>query len=461
MKTKEQCLELINIGLANGASFVELFFDNHYHNGLQALSGVLQTCNSSIVNGLGVRILDGTDELYGYTNNLDQDNLKNFVRDLASAVKTNHNLPPLTEFNEEKVVDHKIKFLPSKTPVNKKTKYLIDVSKYMKDKDPHIVQAIAVLSESEQNVLVASSLGVYQHDLRVRTRFTIAAVAKNEVTMQRGSESFGKSCGLELFDKFNPYELADNAIRIALTSLSAEEFTSSTLPVIITNGFGGVLFHEACGHPLEATLVAKGLSVFSGKLNTYIADKKVSAADYGNMEGEWGYQAFDDEGYETQQNHLIQDGLLVGYLIDYKNSLIMNMAPTGSSRRESYKYSPTSRMNSTFILAGNDGSEEDIIKDTPYALLVKSLSGGSVDPTTGEFNFSCSESYIVKDGKIDHQIRGATLIGQGKDILLKIDKVGNNLALGQGVCGSVSGSVPTDVGQPTIRISSMTVGGTK
>ena len=218
------------------------------------------------------------------------------------------------------------------------------------------------------------------------------------------------------------------------------------------------IFHEACGHSLEASSVAKNLSVFSNKLGTQIASSIVSAVDDGTIEGAWGSENVDDEGNPTHCNLLIKDGILTSYLVDQFNGRRMNTKENGASRRQSYKYEPTSRMSNTFILPGTS-TEEEIIKATKFGLYAKELGGGSVNPATGEFNFAANEAYIIENGKISYPVKGATLIGSGKEVLLKIDMVANNLARAQGMCGAASGSIPTDVGQPTIRVSEMTVGG--
>ncbi|MDX9691851.1 MAG: TldD/PmbA family protein, partial [Acholeplasmataceae bacterium] len=332
------------------------------------------------------------------------------------------------------------------------------LSNKIKEYDSRIVQAITQLIETEQKILVANSNGIYQDDLRTYTRVILMAVAQENGQMQQAFEGPGRYMGFEIFDAIDADALALDVAKSAIMLLSAEDMTSQVMPVVLHNAFGGVIFHEACGHPLEATSVAKGLSPFVGKLGEKIGSDIVTAYDDGDIEGAWGRSSFDDEGMPTQKNLLIENGILKGYLIDYRNSRKMKMDPTGSARRQSYKYSPTSRMNSTYIAPGKD-KFEDIIKDTKYGLFAKKLGGGTVVPATGEFNFAVQEGYMIEDGKLTRAVRGAMLIGHGKDVLFKIDKVADNLELGQGMCGSLSGSIPVDVGQPTIRVSSMTVGG--
>jgi TldD protein len=232
------------------------------------------------------------------------------------------------------------------------------------------------------------------------------------------------------------------------------------MPVVIDNGFGGVIFHEACGHSLEATSVAPGNSEFSGKLGQKIASDRVTAIDDGTIPNAWGSENIDDEGNEPTKLVLIENGILKNYMIDRLNSRKMGMPVTGSGRRQGYMFAPTSRMRNTYIAAGND-SETEMIATMGDGLYCRKMGGGSVDPSTGKFNFSVQEGYLVKDGRIVHPVRGASLIGRGSEILMKIDRVGRDMQMAQGMCGSLSGSVPTNVGQPMIRVSSLTVGGAK
>jgi TldD protein len=233
---------------------------------------------------------------------------------------------------------------------------------------------------------------------------------------------------------------------------------AGVMPVVIGNGFGGVIFHEACGHSLEASSVAYGQSQFAGKLGQKIANEKVTAIDDGTIPGAWGSINIDDEGTPAQRNVLIEKGVLKSYMIDKFNGRRMGMASTGNSRRQSYAYTPTSRMTNTYIAEGED-KNEDILASVEYGLYAKEMGGGSVNPVTGEFNFSVNEGYIIRNGVVCEPVRGASLVGKGSDVIMNIDMVGQNLDMGQGMCGSSSGSVPTNVGQPMIRVSSITVGG--
>ena len=311
----------------------------------------------------------------------------------------------------------------------------------------------------KQHVQISNSNGKLVQDTRIRTRMPVTAYAQDEKSMQSGFEGPGASMGLEFYDTTQPEDIAKEAARIALVMLEAKDCPSGKMPVVIDNGFGGVIFHEACGHALEASAVSKDQSVFTNKLNTKIASDCVTAIDDGTIPNAWGSQNVDDEGNPQQKRVLIKDGELTSYMIDTLNGRRMNMASTGSSRRQSYKYEPTSRMSNTYIAAGKD-KFEDLFKGIKKGLYAKKMGGGSVNPQTGEFNFAVNEGYMIIDGKITYPVKGASLIGNGAEILMNIDKVSDNLKRSQGMCGASSGNIPTDVGQPAIRVSSITVGGT-
>ena len=265
--------------------------------------------------------------------------------------------------------------------------------------------------------------------------------------------------GMEMFDGLiDPAAVGREAARHAVVMAGAGYCPAGVMPVAIESGFGGVIFHEACGHSLEASSVAYNASQFCGKLGQKIANEKVTAIDDGTIPNAWGSINIDDEGTPSRKRVLIEKGILKTYMIDKFNGRRMGMESTASSRRESYSYTPTSRMTNTYIAAGED-KNEDIIASIEYGLYAKKMGGGSVNPVTGEFNFAVDEGYMVRNGKICEPVRGASLVGKGSEIIQKIDMVGTDMDMGQGMCGSSSGSIPTNVGQPLIRVSSITVGG--
>ncbi|MBR5452894.1 MAG: TldD/PmbA family protein, partial [Clostridia bacterium] len=353
---------------------------------------------------------------------------------------------------------HPVKIVPSSADMGYKCDLLKAACSAAKEYDERVVQAAGNLITVDHTILVANTEGLLATDRHVRSRMAVQVTAADGSEMQSGTFSPGRGMGLETFELFEPREIGITAAKQALANLTASYCPAGKMTVAIENGFGGVIFHEACGHSLEATSVGTGTSQMCGKLGQQVASTKVTAIDDGTIPGAWGSVNIDDEGNETRRNVLIENGILKSYMVDRLGSRRMGLPMTGNSRRQDYTFEPTSRMTNTFIANGED-KNEDIIASIEYGLYAKSMGGGSVNPLTGAFNFAVSEGYIVRNGKICEAVRGASLIGTGAEILMNIDMVGQNLATGQGMCGSSSGSVPTDVGQPLIRVSEITVGG--
>ena len=464
-------IKLVNPALANdvigeavesGGDFAELFVENNRKESIIMRNGAIEDAVSGIDYGCGLRIFDGLNCVYAYTNDTSEQNLIKLARDSAKAVKSkNKNGVTVLDFTKKETANnHKIEIPPFDIAKKEKAELLRIAHNASKEYSASITQTIDSFAGSVQNILVANSEGLWAEDTRVRGRMMVQAIASSETEKQVGYLSPGALSGFEYFANLDIKGLGIEAARIAVTMLNAELCPSGLMPVVIENGFGGVIFHEACGHSLEAASVAKGGSVFCGKLGELIAAPCVTAIDDGAIPNAWGSCNIDDEGAATKKNILIENGILKSYLVDKLNGRKMGTAPTGSGRRESYKYAPTSRMTNTYIANGKS-SVKDIIANTEYGLYAAKMGGGSVEPATGEFNFAVLEGYIIRNGKIAEPVRGATLIGKGSEVLLNIDMVGNNLDRAQGMCGSESGAVPTDVGQPMIRVKEITVGGRK
>lgn len=458
MITKELGEKVLNAALSTGGDFAELFEDKKFHSNYTMINGVVETANSGKEYGVGIRVYRNFQSVYAYTNDNSEQGLIDCATKLAKGIEgdTIISCAALQEVHYED--KHKVEKRPSEYDAAYKIAIMKDANDTALAYDAVIQKVIVSYREEEQQVLICNSKGLYIMDDRVRVRIGIEAIARDGELMATGSKRPGGHIGLELFDNNAIQAAATEAARIAKTMLYADECPSGDMPVIIDNGFGGVIFHEACGHSLEATGVAKGASVFAGKKGKQIASELVTAVDDATIPNAWGSNNIDDEGNFTKRNVLIQNGILTSYLVDQLNGRRMNEESTGSGRRESYQYEPTSRMSNTFLENGTSTFEE-IIANTKLGLYAKNLGGGSVDPSTGDYNFAVLEAYIVKDGKITKPVKGATLVGNGSNTLMKIDMVANNLSREQGMCGSISGSIPTDVGQPTIRVSSMTVGG--
>lgn len=459
MITKANAKKILDITLSSGADFGELFFEDTIESSLKLENGVVSKVNSGNVYGCGIRILKKDKCVYGYTNDI---SMKSLAK-LATTLKDSFFGSKEYEVKPLKLVKSSNKHLP-KIPYKKVSQEeLLSLLKKAytaaKEYDEKISKVDVGFSYDNKKITIFNSDGKIVKDQHTRGRMSIIVIASKDGEMQMMHSGPGAQKGFEYFkDEIDVVAIAKQTAKSAITMLLADECPAKVMPVIIDNGFGGVIFHEACGHPLEASAVSKNLSPFANKIGQKVASEVVSAIDDGTIEGGWGSGNFDDEGNKTTRNVLIKDGILQNYLIDNFNGRAMNRDGNGACRRESYKYQPTSRMSNTFIDNGKSTFDE-IISSTKYGLYAKSLGGGSVNPTTGDFNFAVNEGYIVENGKIAYPVKGATLIGNGADVLLKIDMVGNNLERAQGICGAASGSIPADVGQPTIRVSSMTVGG--
>ena len=458
MLDKQQLQEILNLCVSTGGDFAEIFEEKKTTHSYALLNGEVEQANSGIIYGIGMRIYHGLESVYAYSNDTSMDNLRKMAKDLSASYDEERKVEckELIEVVYEN--QHPILIDPTTVSSEEKIKVAKLATEGASQYDPVIQKAMVRYQDEKQEVAISNTEGKYIQDTRIRTRLAIQVIAQDGEKMETGFYGPGASKGFEFYSEINPYEAGKEAARIAKTLVYADECPSGNMPVIIDNGFGGVIFHEACGHSLEASSVAKNQSVFSGKLGQKIASDKVSAVDDGTITNAWGSSNIDDEGNFTKRNVLIENGILKGYMIDTLNGRRMEMPSSSNSRRQSYKYETTSRMTNTFILNGND-TLEDMIKDTSYGLYCKSMSGGSVDPSTGDFNFAVQEGYLIVDGKITKPVKGASLIGNGSETLLKIDRVGNNLKRAQGMCGSSSGSIPTDVGQPAIRVSQMIVGG--
>ncbi|SHJ89074.1 TldD/PmbA family protein [Paramaledivibacter caminithermalis] len=460
MLNKSLIEDVLNAALSTGGAFAEVFIEDRLNTSIGMVGGKVEKAISGRDYGVGIRIYDGIKSVYAYTNDSSKENLIRVAKETATAVKDCEKDIHINLMRNHINNIHNIIIPPNDVQNLDKVDLMRRAYCAAKNYDEVISQVRVRYLDYEQNVLIANSEGLFVEDKRVRTRTSIEAVASANGEMQSGYFGPGAHMGFEFYEKINIEEYAKEAARIAKTMVFAKPCPSGKMAVVIDNGFGGVIFHEACGHGLEATSVAKKTSVFTGKLGEKIASEVVTAIDDGTIPNAWGSQNIDDEGTPMRKNVLIENGILKGYLVDKLNGIKMGMPSTGSGRRQSYKYAPTSRMTNTYIAPGKESLEE-IIVNTENGLYAKYMGGGSVNTATGDFNFTVSEGYLIKNGKIDIPVRGATLIGKGPEILKKIDMVGNNLDYGQGMCGSISGSIPTNVGQPAIRVQGITVGGRK
>ena len=449
--------EILEVALSTGGDFAEVYMEKTTNEVLRLHSGKLSTANVSKVKGAAIRIIKGELEVNSSITDCTYENLLKAAKTLAGSFndKKHVEVQPFVEKKVELVVSPKN---VRGNDISREVNLLKTASDTIYAYSKEIVQVICNLTKTEKRIFVFASDSTWQTDYRCNTRLSCQAVASDGKEMETGFDSFGRNQGMEMFDDFDVVPFAKQVAHDAVEMLHAEPMQGGEMPVVINNGVGGVILHEACVHGLEATSVAKGMSVFCNKLGQKVASDIVNAVDDGTNLNAWGSINVDDEGTPSKCNVLIENGILKSYLVDKRNSKKMNHPITGSSRRESYKYQTTSRMTNTYFLNGKSTFDE-IIKSTEKGLFAEKMGGGSVNPATGEFNFAVQVGYMIENGKITKPVKGATLVGSGKDVLLHIDMIGDNLSCGYGMCGSMSGSVPTIVGQPTIRVSKMTVGG--
>ena len=462
MISKSLAIKVLNAALATGGDYAEIYLEDSTPEAIMLENGKVESYSAPEGYGCGLRILNGFRSVYGYTSDLSAKSLLSLAEKLSASYSEPRKITVESVKNGHykrhiNITDHVYD-----VPVDEKVAFLKELSGIVQGVDPRIVRVQTALSAGYKKIEIFTADGPVAtrfENVEERTRVSMVAMAVGQSGIETSFTGPASSSGWSYFTKQLDYKaIAIDTAEKAIMMLDAKECPSGKYTVVIKNGWGGVLFHEACGHPLEASSTSKGLSVFSDSIGKQIASTCVSAWDDGTIENEWGSDNIDSEGVPTKKNELIRDGICVGFMVDRLNGRRLNMEPNGTARRQSYRFAPTSRMSNTYIAAGKDDPEQ-IIKDTPLGIYVANFGGGSVDPTTGEFNFSASEAYIIRDGKIAEPVKGCTLIGTGQEVLMQIDRVGNDLALGQGYCGAASGSVPVNVGQPTIRLKSITVGG--
>ncbi len=458
MIPKEVCQRVLQKAVSTGADYAELFVENTRDRSIFMIARKVDKITDGVIAGAAVRVYKGLRSVMASTVDTTESGFLRCAEQAAEALGQGSAAMDIV-LRERLFGDiHPIRITPDSASNAEKIRILKDGYFAAQEYDPAISQVTGTFLEVDHKILIANTEGTYAQDRQIRTRIAISAVAEKDGDTQTGGCRPGRRMGIEMFDIIDPKAVGREAARQAVTMVNAGYCPAGVMPVAIENGFGGVIFHEACGHSLEASAVAYGQSQFTGMLGQKIASEKVTAIDDGTIPNAWGSINIDDEGTPSQKNVLIENGVLKTYMIDKFNGRRMGMASTGSARRQSYSYVPTSRMTNTYIAPGTD-KNEDIIASMEYGLYAKDMGGGSVNPVTGEFNFAVNEGYIVRNGKICEPVRGASLVGKGSEIIQNIDMVGANLDMGQGMCGSSSGSIPTNVGQPLIRVSSITVGG--
>ena len=448
-------------GRATGAEFSEIYIEDKRSTSAGLDDGKVEQVTSGRDRGAGIRVVAGETTGFAHTSDLSERGLLAAAEAAAAAARQGDGgvhkiaLQPLLRHPVNNV-----RIAPSDVPKASKVALLERANAAARSIDGAIVQVSAGYGDSHKRILVANSDGVFSADDQVRTLFRVSVVASGDAGMQTGYDSLGHTIGFEVFDENDVEEMAIRAAKQAIVKLQARPAPSGSLPVVIKQGSGGVLFHEACGHGLEADLVGKGASVYRGKMGELVASPLVTLIDDGTMIGEWGAIGIDDEGHPSQRNVLIENGILTDYMWDFLRARKENRRQSGNGRRQSYADLPMVRMTNTFVTNGTE-NPDDIVRATEHGVYVAKLGGGSVDTASGDFVFGMVEAYLIENGEITEPLRESNLIGNGPQVLKDIDLLGNDFAMGNpGMCGKDGQGVPVGDGQPTLRVKAMTIGGT-
>ncbi|MCS6985775.1 MAG: TldD/PmbA family protein [Leptospiraceae bacterium] len=447
--------DVIEAAQGEGAEFSEIYLEECRQDQFIFQDRKLEEASSGIDFGIGIRLFYGSQVLYTYTNKWEKDHLVKIVRKLMDSL-------PGEKTKKTFVLPELVENLPRKKGALWPNPLILDFLRRSDEKarglSPRIAQVTSTFRCVQKDITIINSEGLFRQERRNYVRFLVSVTAEENSERFMATEAPGFMNPGELERLIHPETLAQKAAERALLMLRAGYIPGGTMPVILGNGFGGVIFHEACGHPLETEAVRRKASPFADKIGEKIAHEKVTAIDEGFREGDYGSIVYDDEGTPVEKTILIEKGVLKNFLSDRVGSRETGHRLTGSARRESYRYPPVARMRNTYIAPGDD-SLEDMIASVDFGLYAKKMGGGSVNSATGEFNFAVEEGYVIRKGKIAEPVRGATLIGKGEEILPRISMVGQDLELAAGTCGATSGLIPVTVGQPTIKVDAILVGG--
>src|SRR3954471_5325994 len=451
---------VLGTALRTGGEFAEIFVEDKRSSSARLDDGKVEELSSGRDRGAGIRVVVGETTGFAHTADLSEDGLRTAAEAAAAAARGGGGgvkEVALTRRSVER--PHDVQILPQDVPKAAKVELLQRAEQAARSEGDSIRQVSALTADSRRQILIAYSDGVLVEDDQVRTRFMVQCVAVGDTGMQTGYEGPGRTIRFELYDEIDVEDTARTAAQRALDMLKARPAPSGKIPVVLKKGAGGVLFHEACGHGLEADLVGKDASVFRGRVGEQVASPLVTLVDDGTYAREWGTYAVDDEGNPAQRNTLIEDGVLTDYMWDFLRPRKEGRTSSGNGRRQSYQHLPMVRMTNTYVLEGEEDPDE-IIRQTPHGVYCVQLGGGQVNTATGDFVFGITEAYMIENGEVTEPIRSANLIGNGPEVLQLIDAVGNDFDTWAGTCGKDGQGVPVSAGQPTLRVGAITIGGT-
>jgi TldD protein len=451
---------LLSLALSRGADFADLYFEFHRSSSLLLEEGIIRTGSAGVTCGLGVRVVSGERTGYAHTDDLSWAAMARAAETAAHIAEDPREVPP--QAVAAAAMERRYRDASLSLDVPARIALLERAERAARACDPRVEKVIATLAEEVKHVRIANSAGVLAEDVQPLFSIRVSVIASDKGVRREGSAGGGGRMGPEFFESRSPEHFAREAARMAITMLGAVEAPAGSMPVVLAPGWPGILLHEAVGHGLEGDFNRKGVSAFSGRLGQRVAAPGVTVVDDGSIVDRRGSLNVDDEGNVPRRTVLIEDGILRGYMQDRLNSGLMGMAPTGNGRRQSYGSIPLPRMTNTFMLAGQDDPDE-IVRSVDRGLYAKHFGGGQVDITSGKFVFSATEAYLIEGGRIGPPVVGATLIGNGPDVLTRVTRIGHDLKLdeGVGVCSKAGQNVPVGVGLPTVLVSEITVGGTR
>jgi len=449
----------LTVALKKGGEFADVYVENRLSRTILLEEGKFKSAVFGLIRGAGVRVIDGDKTGYAYTDELTEEKILR-AAEVASLIASSGKKIKPVEIKEQKRPSYiTVKIPLQEVADSERLEIMMRAQETALSYDPRIKMASINYYDEIRDRIIATSEGVLLRSSLPLIFFVVQTLAQDQKTSHMGRERLSRHSGLEMFDELTPEKAAREAARESIAMLEAREAPAGKMDVVIQNGWGGVLVHEAVGHPLEADNIARQTGAFVGKLGKKVAAEIFTMVDDGSLPNFRGTTDFDDEGTQMKRNVLIENGVLVKFMTDILSAKQLKMERTGNGRRESFRYYPIPRMTNTFIEKGKD-KPEDIVASTKNGLYVQSLSGGSVDPTTGIFNFTCREAYLIENGKKTAPVKGATLIGSCLDIINRIDAIGDDLDFGPGICGKGQ-SAEVTAGQPTVRIRGITVGGTR
>lgn len=458
MVDKKGLEEVLALALAHGGDFADIFVEHKKSTGIACEADKIERINSGIDAGAGIRVISGDSTAYAYTNDLSKEGLTTAAKVVSHAAqgkKKDLNFD-LTKLKPH--IDFSVEERPDQVDIDDKVDLVLKANQTVRDFDQRIKQVTVVYGDVIQNVTIANSEGTFVEDERIRSRFIVNAVAAENGLIQTGYNAIGNITGFELFKAIDPLEVANDAARKATLMLEAKPAPAGKMPVVMAGEAGGTMVHEACGHGLEADLVQKKLSVYN-KIGEKVAAEGITVIDDATYNKQYGSYSFDDEGTPSKKVTMIKNGELVDYMYDKLTAMKEGIESNGHGRRESYQNKPIPRMANTYIAPGKEDPEK-IIKDIRQGLLVKKMGGGQVNTTNGDFVFDVAEGYMIRDGEIAEPVRGATLTGNGPEVLKIVDRIGKDLGFTIGTCGKDGQGVPVSDAQPTMSIKELTVGGT-